>query len=86
MIRTFTVLMSGIFLCVLSFGAAFAQPAGKAIVDNACSKCHGIKKVESASKNAAEWEATLDRMIKKGAKVAPEKRDAVLKYLNMLNK
>ncbi len=84
--RTFTVLISGIFLCVLSFGAAFAQLAGKAIVDNACSKCHGIKKVESASKNASEWEATLNRMIKKGAKVAPEERDAVLKYLNTLNK
>jgi mono/diheme cytochrome c family protein len=55
-------------------------------VDNACSKCHGIKKVESASKNASEWEATLDRMIKKGAKVTPEERDAILKYLNTLNK
>ncbi len=86
MMRTFTVLISGIFLCVLSFGAAFAQPAGKAIVDNACSKCHSIKRVESASKNASEWEATLDRMIKKGAKVTPEERDAVLKYLNTLNK
>ena len=84
--RIFTVLISGIFFCVFFSGAAFAQPAGKAIVDNACSKCHGIKKVESASKNAAEWEATLDRMIKKGAKVTPEKRDAVLKYLNTLNK
>ena len=84
--RIFTVLISGIFFCVLFSGAAFAQLAGKAIVDNACSKCHGIKKVESASKNAAEWEATLDRMIKKGANVTPEKRDAVLKYLNTLNK
>ncbi len=84
--RAFTVLVSGIFLCSLTVGAAFAQPAGKAIVDNACSKCHGIKKVESATKNAAEWEATLDRMIKKGAKVKPEEKDAVLKYLNTLNK
>ena len=84
--RTFTVLISGIFLCVLSLGAALAQPAGKAIVDNACSKCHGIKRVESANKNASEWEATLNRMIKKGAKVAPEERDSVLKYLNTLNK
>lgn len=84
--RAFAVLVSGMFLCALSVGAAFAQPAGKAIVDNACSKCHGIKKVESATKNAAQWEATLDRMIKKGAKVAPAERDAVLKYLNTLNK
>lgn len=84
--RAFAVLVSGLFLGTLSVGAAFAQPAGKAIVDNACSKCHGIKKVESATKNAAEWEVTLDRMIKKGAKVKPEEKDAVLKYLNTLNK
>ncbi len=84
--RLFAVLAGGIFLCALSAGVALAQPAGKAIVDNACSKCHGIKKVESASKNAAEWEATLDQMIKKGAKVKPEERVVVLKYLNTLNK
>jgi len=80
------VLVSGMFLCALSIGVTFAQPAGKTIVDNACSKCHGIKKVENARKNASEWETTLDRMIKKGAKVKPEERDAVLKYLNTLNK
>lgn len=84
--RALAVLVSGIFLCALSIGVAFAQLAGKAIVDNACSKCHGIKKVESAKKNAAEWEVTFDRMIKKGAKVKPEERGAALQYLKALNK
>jgi len=84
--RALAVLVSGMFLSALSIGVAFAQPAGKAIVDNACSKCHGIKKVESAKKNAHEWEVTLDRMVKKGAKVKPEERDAALQYLNTLNK
>ncbi|MFO7569448.1 MAG: hypothetical protein R6W75_06585 [Smithellaceae bacterium] len=73
-------------LCAASAWAVVAQPAGKAIVDKACSRCHGIKKVESASKDAAQWEATLDRMIKKGAKVGPEDRAAVLEYLKTLNK
>ena len=77
---------SGIFLCVLTAGVAWAQPAGKAIVDQACTKCHGIKKVESAKKNAAEWEATLERMIKKGAQVKAEEKEAVLQYLKTLNK
>ncbi|KFN40080.1 hypothetical protein KN63_00395 [Smithella sp. F21] len=82
MMRALTVLAGGMFLCVLSVGFAFAQTEGKAIVDKSCSACHGIKKVESAKKSAAEWEVTLDRMIKKGAKVKPEERDAVLKYLS----
>lgn len=81
-----SVLISAVGLVVFSAGFAFAQPAAKALVDDACSKCHGIKKVYSANKNAAEWEITLDGMIKKGAKIKPEERDAVLKYLNTLNK
>jgi hypothetical protein len=84
--KALVVLISGMFLCALSGGVAFAQLAGKAIVEKACSKCHGLKKVTSANKNAAQWEATLDKMIKKGAQVTPGERDAVLKYLNTLNK
>ena len=84
--KTFVVFICGMFVGALSVGFAFAQPAGKAIVDNACSKCHGIKRVETANKKPAEWEATLDRMIKKGAKVSPQDRDIVLQYLNTLNK
>jgi hypothetical protein len=71
---------------VFSAGFAFAQPPAKALVDDACSKCHSIKRVYSANKNLAEWGITLDRMIKKGAKIKPEERDPVLKYLNTLNK
>ncbi len=81
MMKAFAILASGIFLCAWSAGAAFAQDPGKAIVDKACSACHGIKKVESAKKSAAGWEVTLERMIKKGAKVKPEEKEAVLKYL-----
>jgi hypothetical protein len=73
-------------LAVFSAGFAFAQPPTKALVDDACSKCHSIKRVYSANKNLAQWGITLDRMIKKGAKINPEERDPVLKYLNTLNK
>jgi len=82
--KTAVVFFSGIFL--LAATSAFAQPAGKAIVDKECARCHNLKKVENAKKNAAEWEKTLDRMIKKGAAVKPADRDAVLKYLQTLNK
>ena len=84
--KAFAVLLGFVMLCSVFAGVAFSQPAGKAIVDNACIKCHNLKRVESASKDAAQWEATLDRMIAKGAKVKPEDRETVLKYLNTLNK
>jgi hypothetical protein len=84
--KTFALLSSGLFLLTLSAGWVFAQPAGKAIVDRACVKCHDTKRIESATKKAAEWEATLNRMISKGAAVKPAEREIVLKYLATLNK
>lgn len=84
--KALAVLVSGIFLSALSVGVAFAQPAGKAIVDTVCSKCHNTERIYKANKKPVEWEATLERMIKKGAKVKPEEKDTVLKYLNTLNK
>lgn len=79
--KVWTICTGSLAVCFLLAGAAWAQVDGKAVVQKSCAACHGIKKVESAKKNAAEWEATLDRMIKKGAKVKPEERAAVLKYL-----
>ena len=82
----FVVLISGIFLLMFATTALFAQPAAKSLVDNECSKCHNTKRIYSANKKAGEWEKTVDRMIKKGAKIKPEEKDAVIKYLNTLNK
>ena len=76
--RFSAVLISVVVLVIFSAVFAFAQPPAKALVNDACSKCHGIKKVYSANKNAAEWGITLDGMIKKGAKIKTEERDAVL--------
>ena len=82
----FLVLLSGIFLFLFTSAPVFAQPAAKATVDRECSKCHNTKRIYSAGKDAAAWEKTLDRMIKKGAAIKPEEKDAVLKFLNTLNK
>ena len=81
-----SVLISVVVLVVFSAGFVFAQPSAKALVGDACSKCHNIKRVYSANKNLAQWGITLDRMIKKGAKIKSEEIDPVLKYLNTLNK
>ncbi|MGA2525749.1 MAG: hypothetical protein ABSF79_03935 [Smithellaceae bacterium] len=82
----FVVLISGVFLLLPATTPLFAQPAAKSLVDKECSKCHNTKRIYSANKKAGEWEKTVDRMIKKGAKIKPEEKDAVMKYLNTLNK
>jgi hypothetical protein len=80
------VLVGCTFLFLLLLSPASAQPETKALVEKECSKCHGMAKVNKVSKDAAAWTKTVDRMIKKGANIKPEEKDAVIKYLSTLNK
>jgi hypothetical protein len=80
------VLVSCTFLLLLMGSPASAQPAAKALVEKECSKCHSLSRVNKASKDTAAWKKTVDRMIKKGANIKPEETDAVIQYLNTLNK
>jgi len=80
------ILVSGTFLLLMMVSPASAQPAAKALVEKECSKCHNLSRVNKASKDSAAWSKTVDRMIKKGANIKPEETDAVIKYLNTLNK
>ncbi len=84
--RFSSVLISIVVLVLFSIGFGFAQPPAKALVDDACSKCHNTKRIYSANKTSAQWSSTLDLMIKRGAKIKPEEKDDVLRYLNTLNK
>jgi len=85
--KNFIVILVGCtFLFLFIASPASAQSEAKALVDRECAKCHNTKRIYSANKDAAAWEKTVDRMIKKGAAIRPEEKDAVIKYLGTLNK
>jgi len=84
--KSIGILTACAFLFLFMATITSAQPAGKAIVERECGKCHGLSKVTKANKDDAAWEKTLDRMIKKGANVGPTERDAAFKYLRTLNR
>ncbi|HPK53453.1 MAG TPA: hypothetical protein PK114_03275 [Smithellaceae bacterium] len=84
--KLFTVFVCCAFLFSIAAFSTWAQPAAKALVEKECARCHGIAKVNKASKDAAAWEKTVDRMIKKGANIKAEEKDAVIKYLSTLNR
>ena len=84
--KNFFVVLSSCAFLFLLISTASAQPEVKNLVEKECSKCHGMGKVNKASKDAAAWKKTVGRMIKKGAEIKPEEEDAVIKYLNTLNK
>ena len=55
---------------------------GASLVEERCSQCHGLGRVEQAAKDQAGWETTVDRMIgKRSGLLNAEERDAVVAYL-----
>jgi hypothetical protein len=54
---------------------------GMALVEERCSVCHNLDRVNNATKTADEWATTVDNMISKGAQLDDAERDAVISYL-----
>ena len=59
-------------------------PAGKnrALVIRACAVCHTAEYIVSKRRSPADWSATLDFMIVRGAVVTPSERAQILEYLD----
>jgi hypothetical protein len=54
---------------------------GKTLVEERCTKCHGLDRIESVGKTSEEWETTVKRMVGKGANLNAEEQAAVVEYL-----
>jgi hypothetical protein len=68
-------------------GPAFmpaAEPAidAAALIDLRCTVCHTRERIDGASKDAAGWAATIDRMIGKGAQLSAAEREALIAFLS----
>ena len=68
-----------------AFGQDVVLPDGraKAIVQAACSECHGLDQVVSNPMSSEKWRATVNKMVKKGASVSPDQIDMVVEYLSV---
>ena len=67
-----------------------AAPAAASVVDdsgqpagygNSCLVCHGNDVVTQQRLTRGQWEREVDKMVRWGARVKPEDRDAFLDYL-----
>jgi cytochrome c5 len=61
--------------------AAPAALDGKSLVEERCTKCHDLGRVEKAKKTEEEWKTTVERMVGKGAELNQAEQEAVIKYL-----
>ena len=52
-----------------------------ALLNGRCTVCHTADRIKSAKKSAADWKATVERMIDKGASLTPAEKDSLISYL-----
>jgi cytochrome c-type biogenesis protein CcmH/NrfF len=52
-----------------------------ALVQERCTVCHSLTRVENARYSAADWKMVVDTMIAKGAHITPEEEAVVVNWL-----
>jgi cytochrome c5 len=58
-----------------------AGPDGQALLQDRCTVCHSLSRVEQAGKTAAEWENSVNRMVGYGAVLSAEELDVLIQFL-----
>ena len=52
-----------------------------ALLEERCGSCHSVDIPKNARKSKKVWDETVTRMIAKGAKISPEEKKVLVKYL-----
>jgi mono/diheme cytochrome c family protein len=60
---------------------ALPEGEGQALVARACSQCHSLEVVTRARLTRKQWEAKIDQMLARGAKLSDEEIDLAAEYL-----
>lgn len=61
--------------------AAGDEPQGQVLLEERCTVCHTLDRVERAQKSRESWVDTVDRMIGYGAQLSDSERTILLDYL-----
>lgn len=54
---------------------------GETLVQERCTECHDLGRVERAKKTEEEWKATVERMVGIGAQLNQAEQELVIQYL-----
>jgi len=83
----FAFLVVIIFATACTSGTPTTTPAstialdGATLVQERCSICHPVARIESTKYPSAEWQTIVDLMISRGAKLSSEEKTVVVSYL-----
>jgi uncharacterized Fe-S center protein len=54
---------------------------GATLLEERCTQCHGLERVTSVNKTEAEWQATVENMIERGAELNDQETEVLVAYL-----
>ena len=54
---------------------------GKSLLEERCTRCHDLGRVERAKKTEEEWKTTVERMVGKGTQLNEAEQELLIKYL-----
>jgi hypothetical protein len=74
------ILLVGLFVAACNSGGSGSSD-GKSLLQDRCTACHTLSRVEKAEKTRDEWGRTVDRMIAMGAELNSDEKDVLLDYL-----
>jgi hypothetical protein len=63
-----------------------ADVDGARLLEERCGVCHKTEIPKNARKSRSEWNKTVSRMINKGAKLSPEEKRVLVRYLSRVYK
>lgn len=61
---------------------ALALEDGAKILEQRCTVCHPSSRPKSKQKTPEQWNATVTRMMSKGAQLTPEEKQILVDYLS----
>lgn len=60
----------------------FSDPEANRLLNRACTKCHGLERVETARKPADAWRVTLVDMRERGAQISDQELEQLVEWLD----
>jgi cytochrome c5 len=55
--------------------------SGEEMLQDRCTRCHTLDRVQTASKSLAQWQITVERMRAKGAELTDDEVQVLIEYL-----
>jgi len=56
---------------------------GKVLLEERCTACHALDRIESASKSTAGWGMNVREMVGKGAELNASEQEVLIEYLSI---